>query len=135
MNKFININWCNTILTNNQVNKIVDLLHSLTIAQDREDKLSAAIALDDELAPLGLTWRRDEFCPDRYHIWDKRAISFPEEDKIELIAVDALMKHVFFTVWDCPTQVIRDRLYRMEERVECNRAKEQHNRLFASFLD
>lgn len=135
MSKLININWYNTSLTDNQINKIVDLLHSLTIAQDREDKMSAAIALDDELAPLGLTWRRDEFCPDRYHIWDKRAISFPEEDKIELIAVDALVKHVFFTVWGCPAKVIQDKLYRMEEQVERNRAKEQHNRLFASFLD
>ena len=135
MNELININWCNTILTTNQVAKIVDLLHNLTIAQDREDKMSAAIALDDELSPLGLTWRRDEFCPDRYHIWDKRSISFPEEDKIELIAVDALMKHVFFTAWDCPAQAIRDRLYRMQECIERNRAKEQHNRLFASFLD
>lgn len=135
MSKIININWCNTILTNNQVAKIVDLLHNLTIAQDREDKMSAAIALDDELAPLGLTWRRDEFCPDRYHIWDKRSVSFPEEDKIELIAVDALMKHVFFTVWDCPTKVIRDRLFRMTERIERERAEEQRNRLFASFLD
>ena len=119
MSKFIDINWYNTSLTDNQINKVVDLLHSLTIAQDREDKMSAAIALDDELAPLGLTWRRDEFCPDRYHIWDKRAISFPEEDKIELI----------------PAGVIQDRLYRMEERIERNRAREQHNRLFASFLD
>lgn len=135
MNKPININWYNTSLTNNQIAKIVDLLHNLTIAQDREDKMSAAIALDNELAPLGLTWRRDEFCPDRYHIWDKRAISFPEEDKIELIAVDALMKHVFFTVWDCPAQVIQDRLYRMEERIERNHAKERHNSLFASFFD
>lgn len=135
MSKLININWCNTILTTNQVAKIVDLLHNLTIAQDREDKMSAAIALDDELAPLGLTWRRDEFCPDRYHIWDKRSISFPEEDKIELIAVDALMKHVFFTAWDCPARTIRDRLYRMQECIERNRAREQHNRLFASFLD
>ena len=135
MNKFININWCHTILTSNQLNKIVDLLHSLTIAQDREDKISAAIALHDELSPLGLTWRRDDFCPDRYHIWDKRAISFSEEDKIELVSADALIKHVFFTVWDCPAKVIQDRLYRMEEQVERNRAKEQHNRLFASFFD
>ena len=135
MNKFININWCHTILTSNQLNKIVDLLHSLTIAQDREDKISAAIALHDELSPLGLTWRRDEFCPDRYHIWDKRSVSFPEEDRIELVAVDALMKHVFFTVWDCPTKVIRDRLFRMTERIERERAEEQRNRLFASFLD
>lgn len=135
MGKIININWCHTILTNNQLNKIVDLLHSLTIAQDREDKISAAIALHDELSPLGLTWRRDEFCPDRYHIWDKRAVSFPEEDKIELIAVDALMKHVFFTVWDCPTKVIRDRLFRMTERIERERAEERRNQLFASFLD
>lgn len=135
MSKIININWCHTILTNNQLNKIADLLHSLTIAQDREDKISAAIALHDELSPLGLTWRRDEFCPDRYHIWDKRAVYFPEEDKIELIAVDALMKHVFFTVWDCPTKVIRDRLFRMTERIERERAEEQHNRFFASFFD
>ena len=50
MSKLININWYNTSLTDNQLNKIVDLLHGLTIAQDREDKMSAAIALDDELA-------------------------------------------------------------------------------------